>query len=103
MKCTRNSDLPTVLITSQIVYLTSVSTISLTFELFASHVTVTGRSYFAASLTDPIQKNLHYPIPNFVRTFTPLRVLLSSESRLRGFFDSIRFAVKIARKFASWL
>lgn len=91
MKC--NSNMQTGFVTSQIVYLTSVSIISLTsvsiisltLESFALPVTVAGQSYFAASLMVKI-------LITQCRIFTLLRMLFSFESRSRGFFDSIRIA-----------
>lgn len=51
LKCT-DSNMPTALEILRIVYLSSLSVISLTFETFPLPVTVTGRSSFAASLTN---------------------------------------------------
>jgi hypothetical protein len=52
MKCISNSNLPTLLAISQIVYLPLLSIIYFTFERVALPVAVTGQPDFAASLNE---------------------------------------------------
>lgn len=59
MKCTRNGHIPTALIILLIVYMPSLSTITLTFETFTLLVTTKGRPDIAASLMHylPVRNN----------------------------------------------
>lgn len=83
MKCTRNGDMPTALTILLIVYMPSLSTITLTFETFTLLVTTKGRPDIAASL-------MHYlPVRNnflHLRTVFTLSVTKTSPDVVNHFF-----------------
>lgn len=54
IKCNRDSNMPTALETLRIVYMSSLSIISMAFEAFVMPVKVTGQPDFAASLFDSV-------------------------------------------------
>ena len=64
MKFTLDSEMPTALATYRIVYLPSLSVISLALETLVNPVAVTGRPDFAESLTVSVQvTNLFFHLP----------------------------------------